>query len=101
MVNGAILIGSVHALLVMMYGRLLMLKIALFSTMLIIAAANRFGLMPRLANVPASDRELDAVRKLTRNCVVEIILGLLIFVIVGALGTVHPAITSTAAGVPA
>jgi copper resistance protein D len=91
-VNGAILVGSVHALLVTMYGQLLVLKIALFAAMLMFAAANRFWLMPRLGNVTVSERELDAVRKLTRNCVVEVVLGLMIFAIVGALGTIHPAI---------
>jgi putative copper resistance protein D len=92
MVNGAILVGSVHALLVTMYGQLLVLKIALFAAMLVIAAVNRFWLLPQLASVPASERELDAARKLTRNCVVEVALGLMIFAIVGALGTIHPAI---------
>jgi putative copper resistance protein D len=48
--------------------------------------------LPQLASVPASERELDAARKLTRNCVVEVALGLMIFAIVGALGTIHPAI---------
>jgi len=91
-VNGAILVGSVHALLVTMYGQLLVLKIALFAAMLMVASANRFWLMPRLGNVTVSERELDAVRELTRNCVVEVVLGLMIFAIVGALGTIHPAI---------
>jgi copper resistance protein D len=77
---------------VTMYGRLLVLKIALFAAMLMVAAANRFWLMPRLGNVTVSERELDAVRKLTRNCVVEVVLGLMIFAIVGALGTIHPTI---------
>jgi copper resistance protein D len=86
-VNAGILVGSIHALLVTGYGRLLMLKIALFAVMLGFAAVNRFWLTPRLA-----EREHDAVWKLTRNCILEIALGLAIFAIVGALGTIHPAI---------
>jgi putative copper resistance protein D len=91
-VNGSVLVGSFHALLVTRYGQLLMLKIALFAVMLTFAAVNRFWLTPRLADVPNSKRELDAVRQLIRNCNIEIALGLAIFAIVGALGTMHPAI---------
>jgi putative copper resistance protein D len=91
-VNGSILVGSFHALLVTKYGQLLMLKIALFAVMLGFAAVNRFWLTPRLAGLPDKAGELDAVRRLRRNCHIEIALGLVIFAIVGALGTIHPAI---------
>ena len=89
--NTAILVGSLHALLVTHYGRLLMLKMVLFAVMITLAAINRFWLTPRLAGLP-SGRTGDAVRRLTRNCIGEILLGLAIFAIVGALGTIHPAI---------
>jgi putative copper resistance protein D len=91
-VNGLILVGSLHALLVTKYGQLLMLKIALFAVMLIFAAANRFWLTPRISGLLDKGNELDAVRRLRRNCHIEIALGLAIFAIVGALGTLHPAI---------
>ncbi|MEH2483697.1 putative copper resistance protein D [Nitrobacteraceae bacterium AZCC 2146] len=91
-VNVWILVGSLHALLVTGYGRILMFKVALFAAMLVIAAANRFWLTPRLALLPGSTSQLNALRQLTRNSVVEIVLGLTIFAIVGALGTLHPAI---------
>jgi copper resistance protein D len=90
-VNASILVGSVHALLVTTYGRLLMLKIALFAVMLGFAAANRIWLTPRFADISREERKFDAVRKIVRNCIVEIALGLAIFGIVGALGTIHPA----------
>lgn len=90
-VNAWILVGSLHALLVTEYGRLLMFKIALFAVMLAIAATNRFWLTPRFA-LPGSESQLNALRQITRNSVVEIALGLMIFAIVGALGTLHPAI---------
>jgi putative copper resistance protein D len=48
-VNAWILVGSLHALIVTEYGRLLMLKLTLFAAMLMMAAANRFWLTPRLA----------------------------------------------------
>jgi putative copper resistance protein D len=90
MVNSWILVGSLHALTVTEYGRLLMLKIALFAAMLLIAGVNRFWLTPRLAL--RSGIEPRALRRLARNSTIEIALGLAIFAIVGALGTVHPAI---------
>lgn len=90
MVNSWILVGSLHALQVTDYGRLLMLKIALFAAMLLIAGVNRFWLTPRLAL--SSGSEPRALRQLARNSMIEIALGLTIFVIVGVLGTMHPAI---------
>jgi copper resistance protein D len=90
-VNAWILVGSFHALVITGYGRLLMLKIVVFAIMLAFAAVNRFWLTPRLAT-PGSETQLEALRRLTRNSVVEIALGFTIFAIVGALGTLHPAI---------
>lgn len=91
-VNAWILVGSVHALLITEYGRLLMLKLGVFAIMLVFAAMNRFWLTPRLALSAASGTQLDAVRQLTRNSTIEIGLGVVIFAIVGMLGTLHPAI---------
>jgi copper resistance protein D len=91
-INSLILVGSLHALLVTKYGQLLMLKIALFAVMLVFAAANRFWLTPRISCLPDKGNELDAVRRLRRNCHIEIALGLAIFAIVGVLGLTHPAI---------
>ena len=85
-INAWILVGSLRALVATDYGRILMLKIAAFMLMLTLAGANRFWLTPRLA--APDDKSLHA---LTRNTVAEIVLGLIIFVIVGLLGTLHPA----------
>jgi copper resistance protein D len=90
MINAWILVGSWHGLIATGYGRLLMLKMALFAVMLVIAATNRFWLTPRLGASPES--ELPALRQLTRNSLIEIALALVIFAIVGMLGTLHPAI---------
>ncbi len=89
-VNSWILVGSPQALTVTEYGRLLMLKVALFAAMLLIAGVNRFWLTPQLALRSAI--EPRALRRLARNSMIEIALGLAIFAIVGALGTMHPAI---------
>jgi copper resistance protein D len=91
-VNAWILVGSFHALVVTEYGQLLMLKLVVFAAMLVFAAVNRFGLTPRLAVSSGSESLLEALRQLTRNSAIEIVLGMAIFVIVGLLGTLHPAI---------
>jgi copper resistance protein D len=91
-VNALILIGSVRALVVTEYGRLLILKIVIFAFMLAFAAINRFWLTPRLAVVSGSAGQLEALRRLKRNSLIEIALGLAIFAVVGMLGTQHPAI---------
>jgi putative copper resistance protein D len=91
-VNSWILVGSLHALTATEYGRLLMLKIILFAGMLMIAAANRFLITPRLALESEIAPPLKALRRLTLHSIIEIALALMIFGIVGMLGTLHPAI---------
>jgi putative copper resistance protein D len=91
-VSAWILVGSFQALLVTAYGLLLMLKIVVFAIMLVFAAVNRFWLTPQLALSSGNEAQLPALRQLTRNSVIEIALGFTIFAIVGALGTLHPAI---------
>jgi copper resistance protein D len=90
-VNAWILVGSFHALLVTEYGQILILKIVIFASMLGFAAVNRVWLTPRLA-LPSGDAgQSEALRQLKRNTAIEIALGFTIFVVVGMLGTQHPA----------
>jgi copper resistance protein D len=91
-VNAWILTGSWRALIVTGYGQLLILKMALFGVMLSFAAVNRFWLTPQLALPSWSEMQGDALRRLTRNSAIEIGVALMIFAIVGILGTLHPAI---------
>jgi copper resistance protein D len=86
-VNAWILVGSFRALLQTDYGWVLMAKLAAFAVMIAFAAVNRFWLTPELTST-ASD---TAVRRLTRNATTEIALALVVFAIVGVLGTLHPA----------
>jgi len=88
-VNAAILVGSLHGLVATEYGRLLMLKIAIFAAMLVFAAVNRFRLTPQFAAIE-SEQSSVALRQLIRNSAIETTLGLGILVIVGLLGTLHP-----------
>jgi putative copper resistance protein D len=98
-VNTWILVGSLHALIATGYGQLLIVKIALFAAMVSFAAANRFWLTPRLA-LPSGYTQRDALRRLTRNSAIELALALIIFAIVGILGTMHPAIHGFASATP-
>lgn len=91
LVNSWILVGSLQALAATGYGQLLLLKIALFVVMLSVAAVNRFWWTPRLALPSSVATQDDARRRLARNSVIEIALALMIFAIVGVLGTLHPA----------
>ncbi|HEV3183642.1 MAG TPA: copper homeostasis membrane protein CopD [Xanthobacteraceae bacterium] len=86
-VNTIFLVGSVPALLGTPYGQLLTVKIALFLVMVATAAVNRLKLTPRLP-----DGAAEAMRPLQRNSLFEAALGLVILVIVGALGAIPPAV---------
>lgn len=91
-VNTYYLAGSVRALLHTDYGRLLLIKVALFLAMVAIATVNRFRLTPLLlqqANIAASR---DGLRQLRRNAAIETLAGAIVIAIVAALGTMAPAI---------
>jgi putative copper resistance protein D len=90
LLNAWVLVGSLEALVITEHGRLLQAKLGLFALMLGLAAVNRLHWTPRLAQ--AGPRHTQALRQLTRNSAVEAGLGLAVFIAVGALGTVHPAI---------
>ncbi|WP_235999440.1 copper homeostasis membrane protein CopD [Bradyrhizobium uaiense] len=90
-VNAAILVGSLRGFVGTEYGRVLLLKLAIFAVMLAFAAINRFHLTPQLATI-ASNQSSIALRRLIRNSAIEATLGLGIFIIVGVLGTLHPAV---------
>jgi putative copper resistance protein D len=94
-VNAWFLLGSIPKLVGTDYGRVLLVKVGLFTAMVGIAAINRFRLTPRL--VARSNDETKtgiAVCHLQRNCLIEASLGFLILVIVGALGIMMPAMHS-------
>ncbi len=86
LINTWFLAGAVPALVGTDYGRLLLVKVALFLAMVGVAAVNRFVLRPRL--VEAQSR--DALHGLERNGAIEAILGAIILAIVGVLGTMAP-----------
>lgn len=87
-INSCLLIGSVEGVLHTVYGRLLMLKLGIFAMMLVFAAVNRIWLTPHLASSTAG----RAAFALSCSTTIEFALGLLVFAVVGVLGTQHPAI---------
>ena len=84
--NAWYLVGDVPALFGTDYGRLLLAKLGLIAAMLGLAVANRGYLAPRVAG---GDRR--AVRLLRRNALLEIVAGIGVVIIVGALGVTVPA----------
>ena len=89
-VNTWFLAGSLPALAGTRYGHLLLIKIALFLAMLALASFNRLRLTPGLALPFDSAEARNATHQLARNSVIELILGLVILLIVAALGTLAP-----------
>jgi putative copper resistance protein D len=85
-INSWFLVGNIPALIGTAYGRLLLVKIALFVAMVAIAAFNRYRLTP-LIRAPGT----AALPMLRRNALIEVTLGLAILMIVAVLGTLPPA----------
>jgi putative copper resistance protein D len=90
LINAWILVGSFRGLVDNVYGWILTLKLIVFTIMVVLATVNRLVLTPRIALPPGSEAQCYALGRLTRNTVTEIALGLLVFAIVGVLGTLHP-----------
>lgn len=90
LINSWYLVGSVSNLLATPYGQLLLVKLGLFSGMLMLAAANRFWLMPALTRDPSPNH--IASQRLRRHVIAEQALGILVVTIVSLLGTLEPAI---------
>ncbi|HWE74571.1 MAG TPA: copper homeostasis membrane protein CopD [Stellaceae bacterium] len=86
-VNTYYLVGSVAALIGTIYGRTLVLKLALVAAMLALASVNRWKLVPRLAA-----RDSNAGQRIARHSAIEAALGLSVLAIVAVLGTMEPAV---------
>ena len=88
-VNSWYLVGSIDAMVGTTYGRLVLVKIALFAGMVLFAAVNRLWLTPRL--VEDAGGADSARRALCRNAAIEAAAGLAIIAVVAVLGTLPPA----------
>jgi len=95
-VNSWMLVGSVAALVGTNYGRLLLVKIALFLCMLTIAGVNRVILTPDLLGASPGGMQLP-LRQLRNNSLIEAALGAVIVIVVSMLGALPPGIQELAA----
>ncbi|HEV3177294.1 MAG TPA: CopD family protein, partial [Stellaceae bacterium] len=89
LVSAWTLVGTIPGLIGTPYGRLLSLKILLFLAMVGVATVNRQVLTPALGRAAAEAR--GGARRLARNALLELTLGVLILLDVGALGISVPA----------
>lgn len=86
LVNAWYQVGDIPGLVGTDYGRLLVVKLALFAAMLGLATVNR-GISTR----PLSGEDREALRLLRRNATLEIAFGIGVIAIVGVLGVTVPA----------
>jgi putative copper resistance protein D len=92
LINSWFLVGS-FSNLATPYGQLLIVKLALFAGMLALAALNRFFIVPSLIKANESgEHPVALLIKLHRHILGEQALGVLVILIVSALGTMEPAI---------
>ncbi len=88
LVNSWFLVGSVETLFASDYNRLLLLKLALFAAMTILAIINRFVMTPRLEAGIIDAGTLLA--RLRAHVVIEQGLGIAVLAVVSALGLLQP-----------
>lgn len=93
LINSWFLVGSFTNLITTTYGQLLLLKLVLFSAMVMFAGFNRFFVVPTLLQSSTADMK-HGLRRLLINAVAEQSLGLAIILIVSFLGVAEPAATS-------
>jgi len=91
-INSAILLGSVSALIETDYGRWLLVKIALFLVMLLIAVVNRIRFTPQLLGRTNALASRTALLRIRDNSLIEATLAAVIVVLVGLLGTMAPGV---------
>ena len=82
--------ANLSQLVVYPYGRLLLLKLGLFVTMLVFAATNRFWLVPWLVQTLERDKAGRAAGWLMASIATELAVGMTILWIVARLGTLDP-----------
>jgi putative copper resistance protein D len=92
--NAWFLVGSWHGLVASLYGRFLLLKLALLAATLAVAAVNRLVLTPRLQRSAGREPGFELLRQLKRNSLAEIGLLSLVYAVVGVLGSIAPALPS-------
>ncbi len=87
--NAWYLVGDVPGLIGTPYGRLLVVKLAVFAAMMVLAAINRASVSGPSDGDEASQRRV--LHALRRNASLEVAAGAIVVAIVGALGDMLPA----------
>lgn len=92
LINAELTVGirNAGASLAAPYGQLLVAKLFLFASMLALAAANRWRLVPALGASPASGDICAAIRTMRRSLILEAGAGAAILALVAWLGTLAP-----------
>jgi putative copper export protein/mono/diheme cytochrome c family protein/peroxiredoxin len=90
--NAWTLVGGVVPLFGTAYGKLLLIKLALLLPLVFIGALNRLRLTPIIAQSNDHAEQTNAaLRRLSRNLIIEVFLGMVILLIVGHMGVTPPA----------
>ena len=89
-VNSWYLVPSISQLPASLYGQLLIIKLGLFALMLLLAAMNRFWLVPHLQAAPPGSQTKSILFRLRYHVIGEQVLGVLIIALVSVLGTLSP-----------
>ena len=95
LINSLYLVGSPSQLLTTDYGKALTAKLAIFLVMIGLGAINLLKCRPGLCAIPDARASLFAAR-LQRNVAIELALGAILFIAVGLLGILPPAIDAMA-----
>ncbi|WP_245509291.1 copper homeostasis membrane protein CopD [Bradyrhizobium zhanjiangense] len=90
-INSWFLVGSLSHLISTTYGQLLLVKSGLFVLMVLLAAANRFWLVPAMAQSPTANGSESMLAKLRGHVLGEQVVGLVVVGVVSVLGTLDPA----------
>lgn len=92
LINSLSLMGLPHpdTLFASRYGQLLLIKLALFAAMLVLAGANRWRLTPALGAAIADGNPAPALRGLRQSLGLEASTALTILAVVAWLGTLEP-----------
>lgn len=93
LINSGFLIGPerLGALFTSLYGRLLLLKLALFAAMVVLAARNRYRLTPALgAALESGDDAAPSLGRLRGSVLAEAAMGAAVLLVVALMGTLAP-----------
>jgi putative copper resistance protein D len=90
MVNSLFSLNSLSEMLTSLYGQLLFIKLGLFALLLVLAAVNRFWLVPQILASGGGQHGKAFLLRLRRHVLWEEILGVVIIALVSVLGALSP-----------